>query len=298
MNWSWLALIRRWCQALDGFETQTYLLTFAVVYVCSYYRCIDDVKRNVYWEFIEMTNGRISKMMIGIAAVGALAVASSAWAGPHELQVHDNDAWGQIASGDNRGGGPFEAQPFGYDSVQGLGMYGAGADNYLTFCIERNETLGIFTFDAHINDEAINGGFGGGNPDPLDARTAFLFTAFMRGTLDDKLADAGLSAFTYENGDSGIAFQEAVWVIEQELGSTLVSSVLATDLLTLADAAVGVGGEWENMGIGNVRILNLTLDGEDRQDVLIMVPLPIPVLLGLAGLAGVGVMTRRRRKMA
>ncbi len=245
-----------------------------------------------------MTNGRIHKLLIGLAAASTVAAASSALAGPHELQIHDNDAWGQKLAGDNRGGGPFEAEPIGFDAVQGLGEHGAGVASYLTFCIERNENLGVFTFDAQINDKAINGGFGGGNPDPLDARTAFLYTAFVQGKLDDKLADAGLSVFTYEDGASGIAFQEVVWVIEEELANNQLSSVLATDLLALADAAVGQGGEWENMGIGNVRILNLTLDGEDRQDVLILVPLPIPVMLGLAGLVGVGVISRRRRHAA
>lgn len=244
-----------------------------------------------------MANGRFRNTLMGLAAIGAVVLTTVASAAPSTLRFTNTNAWDQSGAGDARGGGPFEVIPTGLGDVQGLGANGAAAGSYLTFCVELNEHIGRSTYNAVENTEAINGGVGGGNPDPLDYRTAFLYTAFIKGNLDNKLASASLGVFTYGAGLAGIAMQEAIWVIEEEVDISTVSD-LAKDILALAGAAVTGTGEWVGKGIGNVRILNLTTnDGEHRQDQLMLIPLPIPALLGLAGLAGVGVFSRRRRQV-
>ena len=230
-----------------------------------------------------------SLTMLSLAA--AVALGSVASAAPAQLKFVDTDAWGQKAAGDTRGGGPFEATPINQGDVQGLGTNGAAPGNYLTFCVELNEHIGNTTYNAVQNTEAIDGGAGGPSPDPLDARTAFLYTAFLKGTLASKV-----SGFIVGDGASGTALQEAIWVIEDEIDVSTVSSTLATDIIALADAAIAPTGEWYNKGIGNVRILNLTdANGVNKQDQLILIPLPMPVLLGLVGLVGVAYVSRRKR---
>lgn len=236
-----------------------------------------------------------SLTMLSLAA--AVALGSVASAAPAQLKFVDTDAWGQAGAGDLRGGGPFEATPINQGVVDGLGTNGAAAGNYLTFCVELNEHIGNATYNAAQNTSAIAGGVGGGNPDPLDDRTAFLYTAFLKGTLASKLVAGSYGTFTVGAGTSGTALQEAIWVIENEIGAGDVTSSLATDIIALADAAVLSTGEWFGKGIGNVRILNLTdiNDGSPKQDQLILIPLPMPVLLGLVGLAGVAFVSRRKR---
>ncbi len=263
---------------------------------CSIHACVNKNQRGL------LQAGRIkmigSKKVIGILGVAAaVALASATLAAPAQLKFVNTDAWGQAGAGDIRGGGPFEVTPINQGVVDGLGANGAAAGNYLSFCVELNEHVGNATYNADQNTEAINGGVGGGNPDPLDARTAFLFTAFLKGTLASKLAGAGLGTFTIGDGASGTALQEAIWVIEQEIDVSTVTSTLATDILALADTAVANGGEWFGKGIGNVRILNLTdvNTGDNKQDQLILIPLPLPAVLGLVGLMGIAGISYKRR---
>jgi len=227
-----------------------------------------------------------------IGCVGALALAGMALAGPKQLTFDNVDAWGGGGAG-----GPFEVDPSGFDSApQGLGEHGAADGRFITFCVERNEFVseGV-TYNAEINTAAVSGGVGGGSPDPLDARTAFLYTSFIKGTLGDLMDDAGLDhSFVDEDPASGLALQDAIWAIEQELTSV---GAFAQDLIDLADQAVATGGVWAGKGIGNVRILNLTtVNGGAAQDQLVLIPLPVPAALGLVGLLGVGAASWRRRR--
>ena len=51
-----------------------------------------------------------------------------------------------------------------------------------TFCVEKNEYFKPgSSYYAVINDAAIAGGVSGGNPDPLDAKSAYLYTQFVEG---------------------------------------------------------------------------------------------------------------------
>ncbi len=253
-----------------------------------------------------MDTRRIRAVVLGIATAGLLV--GSALAGPTTLKVWDTNAWDQKDEFGWNSGGPFEVEPIGFGAgVQGLGQHEAASGRYMTYCVERNEYLSPgTTYDVVMNDKANNGGYGGGSPDPLDARTAFLFEAFIKGTLDDKLNAAGLGVFTYGSssagGVSGNALQEVIWVIENEIGS--VAAGLTADLMTLATAAVddGGSGEWCNKwgvdGIGHVRVLNMELDGVKMQDLLILIPLPLPVGMALIGLLGVGIVSYRMRAAA
>jgi hypothetical protein len=221
------------------------------------------------------------KLFVGCACV--LAASCAAVAGP-QIKFTSVNAWGGSS-----GGGPFEVEAIGF-APAGLGLHGAAAGRFITFCVETNEYIQDGkTYDVVTNTSAISGGSGGPSPDPLDSRTAFLYTMFMNGTLDTLE-----SSFTYLNAASGEALQDAIWSLEDEISSPSSGS-LAGKLIALAQSNVD-SGSWT--GIGNVRILNLTRNGEKAQDQLVMLPTPIP-LPSAAGLAAVGlglVSVRRRRR--
>ena len=227
-------------------------------------------------------------MAVGLAC--GLAVAPIAAAGTG-LTLVDADAW------DGPGlGGPFEVSYDGPGDHPGAGNFGvASDDHFITFCMEYREYIEEGgTYDVQISDRT-KGRYG---EDPLDTRTAFLYTSFVEGTLDDAFADwAGDSDFTFDYLDptSGEAMQEAIWTIEGDSGFAAMTPEFSADLIAFADDAVAEGGAWYGMGIGRVRVLNLTENGESRQDMLTFVPLPAPVLLGVIGL-GFGTLAGRRRR--
>lgn len=228
------------------------------------------------------------KMRGFIVAFGAaLAMAGTAQAGP-TLTFIDTDAWGPGSAG-----GPFEVRATGI-TAGGTGLHGAAAGNFLTFCVERNENIrNGRTYDAKINTAAIKGGVSGslGGADPLGFETAYLYTAFIKGTLSSDLFAFDGSVFTYQTEPSGGSLQDAIWYSEGEISLTaLNSNSLARSLYDLAVSKVA--SDW-GQTIGNVRILNLTRNGEDRQDQLVIIPLPGAAAMGLAGLGMVAI--RRRR---
>lgn len=152
-------------------------------------------------------------------------------------------------------------------------------DTWVTFCLEENEYLDFSNlFEVvGISDEAVNGGSGGGSPDKLDPRSAFLYTQFRSGNL------------SYQDT---AALQHAIWYIEQEAGG---SSISGTALTYVTNA--GLAG-WTD--IGNVRVLNLNqtttnYSGYPRaQDVLVLVP-DGGATLSLLGGALLGLAALRRR---
>lgn len=221
---------------------------------------------------------KLSYKLVASTAV-VLAVSGLAAAGP-QVKFLDTDPWSGTSAG-----GPFELQAINFTPV-GLGLHGAQANAFMSFCVEKNEYISNGkTFNVEFNTAAVGGGFGGGNPDPLDEETAFLYTMFMNGSLSTLVGD-----FSYLDGASGDAMQDAVWYFEQE-NSAPADGSLADKLVDLASGAVD-SGSWS--GIGNVRIMNLTkLGGGDAQDQLVMIPLPSAAGLALMGFGTIAI--RRRR---
>lgn len=221
----------------------------------------------------------LRRCMIGIAVAACLSLSGQVAATP-QLHFVETTPWGQSG-----GGGPFEVDPisFGFDPV-GLGNHGAGADAFLTFCLEKQEFIGEgVTYDVAFSTQAEPQG------DELDSRTAFLYKHFITGDLDSVEA-----SFVYGAANSGRDLQRAIWFLEGEIGSV---SGLAAGLVAAAQAAVD-GGSW--VGLGGVRVMNLWAEGHlgesgfEKQDQLVLIPIPNAAALGLVGLMAVVFIGRRR----
>jgi hypothetical protein len=175
----------------------------------------------------------------------------------------------------------------------------AGSINFQTFCLEYGEHISRGgTYYAVLNNAAVSGGTGTLAGDPISVGTAFLYYQFAKGTL---------AVYDYTNpgrsdavGSSADLLQRAIWFLEGESGGADNSFVAyARTQLNLSTAelvadnngayAVGVLNLWTDAAhVGNLAFAN----GEytyARQDVLILTPEPMTMLLfglGLVGLAG------------
>jgi hypothetical protein len=176
--------------------------------------------------------------------------------------------------------------------------------DFQTFCVEYDEHFSTSgTYEFTLNDRTIYGGVSTADPldntydgtvgseDPLSFQTAYLYDQFWRGTLSNY-------DYTYGSGRvaSAGALQDAIWWLE---GEKLVAfSALGAQAQAWINEAVGAG--WTD--IGNVRVLNLWAVGHvgeagyEKQDQLVMVPLPSAALAGFALLAGLGLAYGRRRR--
>jgi len=167
-----------------------------------------------------------------------------------------------------------------------------------SFCLEITEQIIPGTYSVIVNDEAVGGGVNLGAPgseggDPLDKRTAYLYSEFRAGTL---------AGYNYTVGPnraaSAKALQDVIWYLEDEIAMTWGAGSLQDQFLTAAQAAVD-SGEWTDLG--DVRVLNVyALDhaGEAQyrhQDMLVMstVPAPGAIVLGALGSFVVGFLRRR-----
>lgn len=202
--------------------------------------------------------------LVGLAALAALSGAASA--GVVRL---DTNAY----SFGN--GGEFTATPLsGFLGLTGL-TSDLSPDSFETFCIERSEEFNPgHSYIGVLNTGATNGSEASGF-DPIDARTAYLYTNFRMGTL---------AGFDYGAGRQASAgeLQAAIWYIEGEGGSP-------NAFVTLANAAVS-SSAWT--GTGDVLAINMfDQAGGNHQDQLTLVPTP-----GAVALVGLGALSIGRRR--
>lgn len=162
-------------------------------------------------------------------------------------------------------------------SINGGGVF------FETFCLEKNEYFNYGqAYNVTIDTYADAGGISGqvGSVDPLDERTAYLYYAFITGTL---------TGYDYANTlnlrqTQGLALQNAIWFLEGETNT--LDSVEAINFFNFSAGGIG-------QGIGNVRVANLYDDsGAKVQSQIIAIPTPG----ALAGLAMAGVFAGRRRR--
>ena len=161
---------------------------------------------------------------------------------------------------------------------------------FVTFCLETNEYVSYNgEYYVTIGTGALQGGSGGGTPDPLSPESAYLYSLWLDGT-------DGVNSITHSLTTAN-ALQRAIWSLENESWGS--DSGLSGDYIDWATVAVAPGGSWNtNWGdtIGDIRVMNLWKNVDHTgyaQDQFVRVPVPGAILLGILGLGAAGLKLRR-----
>lgn len=221
----------------------------------------------------------MSMSVRSIAAAGLALAAMVSAAGAQSVTMNTGAySYGQ--------GGEFNATPSGFPYVParlGLTPY------FETFCLERSEQFSPgSTYSVTIDTYASGGGGGAiAGQDPLDDRSAYLYSLFINGTLP---------GYDYSNmlglrqANAG-ALQNVFWYIEEEVATLDTPEAVAY----YAISAGGIG-----QGIDGVRVMNLFTQDQAgaitlNQSMLVKFnDIPAPAGASVLGLAAVGALRRRR----
>jgi len=172
------------------------------------------------------------------------------------------------------------------------------ADWIITFCLQKTEYMN-FTSNFLIGsinpytltDPADKGGDVNGQ-DPISSQTAWLYTQFTDGTLQNYAYNSGNAVFA-SRAASADSLQHAFWMLEGE-----ESVDQGNYYYNLA-----VSHTPQNFGIGDVAVLNMFVYNSqgvlvEAQDQLVRASVPEPATLALmgAGMLGMTIVRRRRSK--
>lgn len=178
-----------------------------------------------------------------------------------------------------------------WDPILGVNL---NLGSFKTFCVEYAETLSIPTggpYDIKLSDAAVYNNIPG-NSDPLSGKTAWLFCEYAHGSIV-----IGTNA-------QAAAFQNAIWYLEDAFapmgGDQYYGFSTNVEVKGLIDGYLSmVAGIGDDDPIGCTRVINMWSNnhvGEyayRKQDLLVCVPAPAAVVLGMLGLGLVGWVKRR-----